>query len=142
MRYGQGMSVALFGLAACAGAAPVVQPVTIARPAFGGEALFRGYLAVEDGCIVAVAGRHSSTVLFDPGVRLLDDGQGIWDPATGQSIPFGEPVKGGAAVLRDNGKGWPISDIESFFGVSLPAGCPRANLMRLHHLTQIRGRND
>lgn len=142
MRHAQAMSIALLGLTACAGAAPVAQPVTIARPAFGGEAQFRGQLAMEKGCIVAGDSRKSISVLFDPGVKLLDAGQGVFDPATGQSIRFGEPVTGGAPSLRDNGRGWSISDIESFYGVSLPPGCPRANVMRLHHFTQIRGRND
>lgn len=124
MRHAQAMSNALLGLTACAGAAPVAQPVTIARPAFGGEAQFRGQLAMEKGCIVAFGTRKSINVLFHPGVKLLDAGQGVSDPATGQSIRFGEPVTGGAASLRDNGRGWSISDIESFYGVSLPPRLP------------------
>lgn len=137
MRYARALWIALLGLAACAGAAPVAQPITIARPAFGGEALFRGELTVKNGCIVSAGSRRGSTVLFDPGIRLLENGQGVFDPATGQSIRFGEPLAGGAASLRENDRGWPISDIERFFGVSLPPDCPRANVTRLHHLTKI-----
>ena len=124
----------LAGLAGCAGAAPIAQPVTIERPAFGGEAQFRGHLGKRNGCIVAVGGSQVSTVLFDPDVRLLDNGEGIFDPATRQSIVFGQAVTGGAAFLRERGRGWPISDIETFFGVSLPRGCPVGHIMRLHDL--------
>lgn len=129
-------------LAGWASASPAALPLTIARPAFGGEALFRGYLGIENGCVVAVSPGRSNTVLFDPDVRRLEDGQGIFDPSTNQSIRFGEAVTGGAAFLRDDGRGWPISDIESFFGVALYRGCPKDNVQRLHNLNQVRGRDD
>lgn len=59
---------------------------TIARPAFAGEALFRGALAVVRGCVVAKGDRRNSTVLFDPGVTLLPSVEGLHDPHSGNDI--------------------------------------------------------
>ena len=122
-------------LSGCATAAIEAQPITIDRDAFGGQALFGGSIESIDGCIVT--GRSNSTVLFDQGVTLLPTGDGVFDPATGNSIRFGERISGGAAVLRDAGRGWPIHDIERFYGVTIPAACPKRDVMRLHHMEPI-----
>lgn len=76
-------------------------------------------------------------LLFDPGVTLLPTGDGVFDPATGNSIRFGERISGGAATLRDAGRGWPSRDIERFYGVTIPAACPKRDVMRLHHMEPI-----
>ena len=122
-------------LSGCATAAIEAQPITIDRDAFGGQALFGGSIESIDGCIVT--GRSNSTDLFDQGVTLLPTGDGVFDPATGNSIRFGERISGGAAVLRDAGRGWPIHDIERFYGVTIPAACPKRDVMRLHHMEPI-----
>ena len=121
-------------LSGCATAKIEAQPITIDRDAFGGEALFHGSIAAIDGCIVTRGYRSNSTVLFDRGVTLLASGDGVFDPATGKSIRFGARITGGAAVLRDAGRGWPIHDIERFYGVTIPAACPKSDVMRLHHM--------
>ena len=112
-------------------------PLTIARDAFGGEAQFVGHLQMSGGCIVALrADGVPSTVLFDPDIRLTSDVRGVFDPRTGRSIRFGTPVTGSAAKLRSEGNGWAVADIEEFFGVRIPANCPRDAVMRLHDLIE------
>ena len=112
---------------------------TIARPAFAGEALFRGALAVVRGCVVAKGDRRNSTVLFDPGVTLLPSVEGLHDPHSGNDIPFGQRISGGGGFLRENAKGWPISDIERFYGVTIPAACPKDDIMRLRNIEVLDG---
>ena len=108
--------------------------ITIARPAMAGEALFRGELAVVSGCVVAKGHRSNATVLFDPGVTLLRSGAGLHDPLSGNTIPFGQRISGGGGNLREDDKGWPISDIERFYGVTIPAACPKDDIMRLRSM--------
>lgn len=122
-------------LSGCATTMIQAQPITIDRDAFGGQALFLGSIAAIDGCIVTRGG--NSTVLFDRGVTLLPISDGVFDLATGNSIRFGARISGGAATLRDAGRGWPIDDIESFYGVTIPAACPKENMIRLHHMEPV-----
>ncbi|WP_454597637.1 hypothetical protein [Qipengyuania sp. SM2507] len=110
-------------------------PINIARPAFGGEAGFYGSIELQRGCIVT-GGDRPATVLFDPGVKLSEDRTRIIDPRAQGSVRLDVPIQGGAALLRENGKGWPIADIESFFGVTIPAGCPTKDVMRLHGMKE------
>lgn len=124
-------------LSGCAAALIEAQPITIDRDAFGGQALFQGSIAAIDGCIVTRGYRGNSTVLFDHGVTLLPTGDGVFDPATGNSIRFGARITGGAAVLRDAARGWPIHDIERFYGVTIPAACPKSDLARLHDMEPV-----
>lgn len=121
-------------VAACQSLPSSSQVIIIARPALAGEALFHGELVVVRGCVVAKGDRRNSAVLFDPGVTLLPSGEGLHDSVSGNDIPFGQRINAGGAVLRENGKGWPISDIESFYGVTIPADCPKENVMRLRAL--------
>ena len=124
-------------LTACQSAPSSPHLITIAKPARAGEALSRGELGVVRGCVVAMGYFGNETVLFDPGVTLLPTGDGVFDPATGNSIRFGERISGGAATLRDAGRGWPSRDIERFYGVTIPAACPKRDVMRLHHMEPI-----
>ena len=126
-------------LSACQRVPSSLHLITIARPAFAGEALFRGELVVVGGCVVSKGSRRNSTVLFDPGVTLLPSGAGLHDTLSGKDIPFGQRISGGGGVLRENGKGWPISDIERFYGVTIPTGCPKDNVMRLRHMDVMEG---
>ena len=121
-------------LTACQSVSSPPHLITIAKPAMAGEALFRGELAEVAGCVVAKGHRDNATILFDRGVTLLPRGDGVFDPATGNSIRFGARITGGAAVVRDAGQGWPIHDIERFYGVTIPAACPKSDVMRLHHM--------
>jgi len=41
--------------------------------------------------------------------------------------------------LRENAKGWPISDIERFYGVTIPAACPKDDIMRLRNMEVLEG---
>ena len=108
-------------LTACQSVPSSLHLLTIAKPARAGETLFRGELAVVRGCVVAKGDRGNEMVLFDPGVTLLPSGDGLHDPHSGNDIPFGQRISGGGGVLHENGKGWPISDIERFYGLrSLP----------------------
>lgn len=106
-------------------------PITIARPAFGGEAGFYGSVELQRGCIVT-GGDRPETVLFDPDVTLTDDRSGIRDGPDGAVIFFGRKTWAGAAGLREGGKGWSIADIEEFFGVIIPKHCPTNEVVRLH----------
>lgn len=129
----------LLGSSACGtGAVESVSqptPLTIARDAFAGGALYRGTLEIRDGCIVS--SRRNFTVLFDPGVVLTANSDGIYEPRTGNTIRFGQRIQGSGGNLREKGKGWPISDIERFYGVRIPLGCPKGNVMRLHKMEEI-----
>lgn len=112
-------------------------PLTIARDAFGGGAQFVGRLQMSKGCVVATgAFGEPSTVLFDPDIRLTGDGAALFDPQTGRTIRFNVPIAGGAAELRSDGNGWAVADIERFFGVRMPANCPRDAVMRLHDMIE------
>ncbi|QQN74372.1 hypothetical protein [Croceicoccus sp. YJ47] len=122
-------------LAGRATAMTEAQPITIDSNGFGGEAQFHGSIAAIDGCIVTRNG--NSTVLFDRGVTLLPTGDGVFDPATGNSIRFGARITGGAAILRDAGRGWSIREIERFYGVTIPPACPKHDVTRLHHLEPV-----
>ena len=126
-------------LTACQGAPSSPHLITIAKPARAGEALIRGELAVVRGCVVMKGPRRNSTVLFDPGVTLLPSVEGLHDPHSGNDIPFGQRIIGGGGNWRENGKGWPISDIERFYGVTIPTGCPKDNVMRLRHMEVMEG---
>ncbi|GAA5053520.1 hypothetical protein GCM10023208_15580 [Erythrobacter westpacificensis] len=130
--------VALAGallLGACQSAPIQPRPITIARDAFAGEALYRGTLEIRDGCIVS--SRRNFPVLFDPGVVLTANSDGLYEPRTGNTIRFGQEMQGGGGILRENGKGWPILDIERFYEVSIPSGCPMDNVMRLHAMKEV-----
>ncbi|WP_417322366.1 hypothetical protein [Erythrobacter aureus] len=122
-------------LSGCATVMVEAQPIKIDRDAFGGQALFHGSIESIDGSIVT--GRGNSTVLFDQGVTLLPAGDGVFDPATGNSIRFGERIRGGTAVLREAGQGWPIHDIERFYGVTIPATCRKSDAARLQHMEPV-----
>ena len=130
--------VALAGallLGACQSAPIQPRPITIARDAFAGEALYRGTLEIRDGCIVS--SRRNFPVLFDPGVVLTANSDGLYEPRTGNTIRFGQEMQGGGGILRENGKGWPILDIKRFYEVSIPSGCPMDNVMRLHAMKEV-----
>ena len=118
-------------LSACAVNAADGEPITIARPAFGGEALFHGTLELRRGCIVT-DGDKPATVLFDPDVTLADARTGILDGPEGVFVPFGATVFAGYAVLREAGTGWRLAEIEAFFGVDIPDVCPTKEVARLH----------
>jgi hypothetical protein len=122
---------------ACATGPAKLRLLTIAKPAFGGEASFRGTLLAKHGCVITHQASGDTSVLFDPGVTLTENRDGLRDPRTGKTIHFRRLVRGGAATLRSGGKGWPIADIEHFFGVSISAGCPTRNVMRLHDLEEL-----
>ena len=127
---------AMLGLLASSGCGTVQGPphlLRISGQKFGGEALFTGQLAVKHGCVVAMLTSGPATVLFDKSVTLSKDDQGFSDPATGVEVHFGQPVSAGAAWVREHSRGWPISDIERYFGVELPPGCPQRSVVRLHH---------
>lgn len=124
-------------LAACQSAREQPRPITIARDAFAGEALYRGTLEIRDGCIVAPSYQRNFTVLFDPDVVLTESGDGLYEPRTGNTIQFGHKMQGAGGNLRENGKGWPISYIERFYGVSIPRACPKSNVMRLHKMEEV-----
>lgn len=98
----------------------------------GGEALFSGQLVKRNGCLVASAGKGFATPIFDPGVTLAADGNTIDDVRHNVQVPIGRPFRAGAAWLRGDGQGWPIRDIEAFFGTRIPPGCPTDNVVRLH----------
>ena len=126
-------------LTACQGAPSSPHLITIAKPARAGEALIRGEVAVVRGCVVAKGHRGNATVLFDPGVTLLPSGDGLHDPLSGNNISFGQRISGGGGNFRENGKGWPISDIERFYGVTIPTVCPKDNVMRLRNMEVLDG---
>ncbi len=126
-------------LTACQGAPSSPHLITIAKPARAGEALIRGELAVVRGCVVMKGPRRNSTVLLDPGVTLLPSVEGLHDPHSGNDIPFGQRISGGGGFLRENAKGWPISDIERFYGVTIPAACPKDDIMRLRNMEVLEG---
>ena len=133
------VAVLVVPVVACQSAPSSPHLITIARPAFAGEALFRGELEVVRGCVVVNGDRRSSAVLFDPGVTLLPSGDGLHDPHSGNDIPFGQRISGGGGVLRENGRGWPISDIERFYGVTIPAACPKDDIIRLRNMEVLKG---
>ena len=126
-------------LTACQSAQSPPHLITIARPAMAGEALIRGELSVVRSCVVLRGEHRNSTVLFDPGVTLLPSGEGLHDPQSGSDISFGQHISGGGGVLRENGKGWPISDIERFYGVTIPTDCSKDNVMRLRRMEVLEG---
>lgn len=91
--------------AACQSAPQKPRPITIAREAFAGEALYHGTLGIRHGCIVAPGNRSHVTVLFDPGVVLSSSGDGLFEPRTRNAIHFGHPIQGSGGYLRENGRG-------------------------------------
>ena len=113
-------------LTACQGAPSSPHLITIAKPARAGEALIRGELAVVRGCVVMKG-------------PLLPSVEGLHDPHSGNDIPFGQRISGGGGFLRENAKGWPISDIERFYGVTIPAACPKDDIMRLRNMEVLEG---
>lgn len=110
--------------------------ISITPGKFGGEARFVGKLRIENGCVVAVLGKRRATVLFDAGTTLGADLQSLSESG-GAPILIGQSFAAATAVLRDNGRGWPIADIESFFGVNIPARCPHRAVIRLRRLEPI-----
>lgn len=130
------MSLVALGLASCVSFDGPPTLVRIAQGKFGGEALFRGRMEVRGGCVVT-AGARPATVLFDPDVILVEHGTAIRDGAGSATVRFGEPVRAGMAHLREKGKGWPIRDIEEFYGVEIPENCPRDEVVRLHDFKSI-----
>jgi hypothetical protein len=112
------------------------QRLTIATIAssnlFGGEALYRGKLVERAGCIVAAADGSFATPIFDPGVTLADDGEALVDAHEGVQVPIGRLFEAGTAWLRDDGEGWSLAEIDSFYGTRIPPGCPTDNVIRLH----------
>ena len=126
-------------LTACQSTSSPLHLIAIARPAMAGEALFRGELAVVRGCVAIRGSRRNSTVLFDRGVTLLPSGEGLHDPHSGNDIPFGQRISGGGGNWRENGKGWPISDIERFYGVMIPAACSKDDIIRLRNMEVLKG---
>ena len=78
-------------------------------------------------------------LLFDPGVTLLPSGDGLHDPLSGNNIPFGQRISGGGGVSRESGRGWPISDIERFYGVTIPAAYRKDYVMRLRNMEVLNG---
>ena len=119
----------------CATSAPHSRPVlatVTSSNLFGGQALFIGTLRVERGCLVAVSNGRSATPIFDPNVALAPDGRAVIDRRNGVALPLGRAFRAGSAWLRDDGRGWPVADIVSFFGTRLPPGCPTDDVLRLH----------
>ena len=110
--------------------------ISITRGNFGGEARFVGKLRIENRCVVAVLGTRLATVLFDPETTLGADLQSLSERGRAP-ILFGQSFAAATAVLRDNGRGWPIADIESFYGVNIPARCPHRDVIRLRRLAPI-----
>ena len=118
------------------GASSLPTLISITRGNLGGEARYVGKLRIEHRCIVAVLGKRLATVLFDPETTLGKDLQSL-NERSRSPIRFGQSFAAATAVLRDNGRGWPIADIESFYGVIIPARCPHRDVIRLRHLAPI-----
>lgn len=107
--------------------ATITSPYTV-----GGQALYSGKLVKRNGCLVASWGKSFATPIFDPGVTLAADGNTINDVRHDVQVPIGRLFRAGAASLRDDGQGWSIHDIETFFGTRIPPGCPTDDVVRLH----------
>lgn len=105
--------------------------ISITRGNFGGEARFVGKLHV-----VAFLGKRRANVLFDPETTLGEDLQSLSERDRAP-ILFGQSFSAATAVLRDNGRGWSIADIKSFYSVNIPARCPHRDVIRLRHLAPI-----
>lgn len=112
------------------------QPITIARPAFGGQALFEGRITLRNGCFTTDS-EYPATILFDPDVTLSETKKAIRHGAGGAVIALGNPSRASAAWLRQDNNGWSIEDIETFYGVEIPINCPTANVVRLHDFEPI-----
>ena len=123
--------------AACATGPSELHLFTIAKPALGGEALFHGMLLAKHGCVIVNQANGETTILFDPGVALTENRDGLRDARTGKTVHFRKLIRGGAADLRSGGRGWSVADIEGFFGVSIDGGCPTGNVMRLHDMQEL-----
>lgn len=89
----------------------------------GGEALFEGELQTRDNCVIAVANGRAVLPIFDSTVSLNEAGDAIIDNNSGERVRIGERVRGAAAYLSEDGKGWNRSDIKSLIGVTVPDGC-------------------
>ena len=120
-------------LSACQTMEPRTEVLIVTRSTSGGQALFRGSIEARAGCLVAVSGDRIATVLFDPGVRLASD-EGIIEANTDRAIKFGAKLEGASAILRENGSGWQLTDLEQYFGVTIPKTCPSDNVMRLRDM--------
>ena len=99
---------------------------------FGGEARFSGEWRIRNGCLVASAGKRVATPIFDTGVILQPDASAIRHARNGVRISVGQRFHAGTAWIRNNGGGWSVSEIEAFFGIRIPSGCPTADIIRLH----------
>lgn len=128
--------LAILFAAGCAANSGRPHLVRIAKPLFGGEALYTGAIGVHRGCVVTEGGGKRATILFDPDVTLVDGGTAIRD-GLGVVIKFGERVRPGAATLRQNGRGWSLHDINAFYGVELPENCPQDEVVRLHDFKPV-----
>lgn len=129
-------ALCLLFLAGCAVSPVQPEPIRISRGWFGGEARFVGELRLENDCIVAGAGESWATPLFDPEATLGENRRSIRE-GDRPALAFGQRFAAGAATLRDDGRGWSIADIEDFYGVAIPAACPKRDVVRLHDLVVI-----
>lgn len=127
------LTVALLGCAANLAHERLTIATVTSSNAFGGEARFWGKLLERDGCLVAGTNESFATPIFDAGVTLAADRKTIVDVRHHVQVPIGRPFQAGAAWLRDDGQGWSIRDIESFYGTRLPRGCPTDDVIRLHN---------
>lgn len=115
--------------AGCTGIVQGLSVIAAAPNTMVGEAAIRGRLGLHKGCIVTSSAVSTATVLLDPRVELNGDGTGIVDRATGETVAFGQSFRGGGSTLREDGQGWSISDIETYYRVIIPAQCPRDNVI-------------
>lgn len=126
------LALTTFGCAAGPSARPLGIATITSAYTFGGEARFTGKLIERGGCLVATDGGSFATPIFDPGVTLSPDGRTIRDVRQGARVPVGRSFQAGAAWLRDDGQGWSVESIESFYGTRLPPNCPTDEVIRLH----------
>ena len=129
-------ALCLLFLAGCAASATPPEPIRISRGWKGGEARFVGELRLKKGCIVAGAGKSWATPLFNPEATFGKDHRAIREGSR-PAIAFGQKFAAGAAILRDDGRGWSMADVEQFYGVKIPVACPRRDVVRLHDLVAI-----
>lgn len=126
------VATALLGCAAdIPGGRLTIAPITASK-IFGGEAAFWGKLLERDGCLVAGAGETFTTPIFEPNVMLTPGSKTIRDVRQGVEVPIGRAFRAGTAVLRENGGSWSVADIETFYGMRIPPGCPIDDVIRLH----------
>lgn len=99
----------------------------------GGEARFEGEFKIRGNCVV-VGSTWKGLPIFDPSVRLTETGDTILDSRTGVRVAVGERFSASAAFLRDEGRGWSLSDIEQATGVAIPKGCGTNMIVRLRDI--------